>query len=1456
MAKASTPPTNVVQRRFNRKGLIILGVAIIVGLGLLFPLMSLSNRSTRESALAQVKASEKAGNLDLALRHVERYVATWPDDQAGLKIQARLLALSIQSSDQMLRAVQANDKALRVDPDGPDSQEIRRRLIRLYITLSDRIRGELSARKETGQQGGELRYRAAESLARQMIDREANDAEAHLLLALTLEGSAVGGDNKALDGAIDEFGRVLAMDPKDIAAAEHLAWLQFSRKKAPAAARATMDALLQAQPDSVPVRMARFQYFERAGDQAAASAELEAAAAKAPKDVVVQSSVAADAIRRRDYEKARLAIDAIPATVDNELRIRTLRGMLELNEQHPDEAIEEWRKGLVATEGTDLGLTMRLAYSLIQLGRLNEARPLVAQFQRLAGERGAPTARLLRALYELKAGHPGSAAKDLTRLTDQVGPDLLPEVYQALGRAHEALMDDSQALVAYRRLAALRPTSAEPRRAISRILALKNPADGLAELERALALNPNDPALLTEVGRLRFRQQLAVKPEQRRWEGVEAVVDQALKQDPKNFAAQTLRADVLAESGRMPEALGILKGAVDGPARDKLEVWLTYILALDRLGRFEEALKEIDRASAPGMVGDHASLRIARARILVETNRGQAARAVLTDDRDKVPKFERPELAHALAELCRELGDRDAARAALVDWAKQMPDSEAPGLNLISFAQTYDDDEAARLGLDALRSLGGDQEPYGLAARALELLRVGQSQANPAETTVATDPAELKRLDEADRRVTELSAEAPQLAIVPTLQGLILERRGRIDDAIEAYRRGTKDAGITPSLPRLVELLTRRQQFDEIERLKARYQSKADATGSPTLVRTFDQICANVALKLGDNQHAGKAVIDLIQAQPENLSLRLNLASLLVKQGKGKEADATLRQLTNLRPADTAPWLALVQFRVQHPELGDVNKLIDEVAAKFKGAHTELLTARLRWVVGDIPGAAKLYELAVARNGNDLPTLRDAVEFDEANARPKEAEVKLRRALAVDPKAAWAVRLLALILSNRPDRSSWAEAWSLIKPDGPAAGSAPEDRLVRATVLARSPEEAQRAQAGPALEALARDLPSASPVAVEVRVRLARAYLLGDRAGEAAALIAPIADDLDRPNAMALALGIEASARAKDIATARKRLARLETIEPKAPATFASRAWVQAGSNKPDEATATLTTAYDEAEAAEGGESLALGFQKLMARLGLKDGAMKLAERIARKWPKDAATLARMQLADGKVAEAIKSCQVAIEAGEVREAVGVASQILLEKRGDVATLQLVDDLASAAQAQAPKSPEVAVFVATLRHFQGRFDDEVRIYQAILATNPPRFGFLNNMAWTLSEGLQRYPEALERVDEAIRHEGLGSDNYEAGQMLDTKGVILFRLGRAEDAVKALEEGIKLDQLANRPTSATAYFHLARAYRKLDKAADYRRCRDLVRKLNLDPASLDPTDKADYPTVMEP
>ena len=141
-------------------------------------------------------------------------------------------------------------------------------------------------------------------------------------------------------------------------------------------------------------------------------------------------------------------------------------------------------------------------------------------------------------------------------------------------------------------------------------------------------------------------------------------------------------------------------------------------------------------------------------------------------------------------------------------------------------------------------------------------------------------------------------------------------------------------------------------------------------------------------------------------------------------------------------------------------------------------------------------------------------------------------------------------------------------------------------------------------------------------------------------------------------------------------------------------------------------------------------------------------------------------------------------------------------------------------------------------MARVRYLQGRFDEQVGLFQAILDRKPSDFTFLNDMAWTLSEDLHRPEKGLERADEVLERAGWQAN------FLDTRGVILTRLGKLDDAIKDLEAA------AAAIPSGRCLYHLARAYRKKGGGDDSRKARDRAEQAGLRPEQLQPSDRGEW------
>ena len=87
---------------------------------------------------------------------------------------------------------------------------------------------------------------AAEALARDLIQRDGGDAEAHRLLAHALELIAADGNAKALAEAAREHQCAERIEPGDVEGAERLAFLYAERFTDPGKALQVLDQLVQA----------------------------------------------------------------------------------------------------------------------------------------------------------------------------------------------------------------------------------------------------------------------------------------------------------------------------------------------------------------------------------------------------------------------------------------------------------------------------------------------------------------------------------------------------------------------------------------------------------------------------------------------------------------------------------------------------------------------------------------------------------------------------------------------------------------------------------------------------------------------------------------------------------------------------------------------------------------------------------------------------------------------------------------------------------------------------------------------------------------------------------------------------------------------------------------------------------------------------------------------------------
>jgi tetratricopeptide (TPR) repeat protein len=1500
-----------------RAALILTAFGLVAAVGL-YVLGGYQEDRALRSALAQVRGFHAAGaeekdpekrarDNDLALRHVNQYLASRPDDPEGLEIQAQLLAkidarAAMSVYEHLLRVDSWVDSSkeelikLEVDPNGPRAkaarrrlQETRRRLAELDIDYSNFYLTQQIARIMPEQTASQLKYHAAELLTDRLLDHpeaeyRVDDAEAHRLRAMALEGQIIPGkitrfvtvtdeegktvtdkegnpkkkETELLDYTINEYRAALKRDPGDLGAALGLARVYREKKKDTPAAREVMKDLLKARPDSVEVRLACHRFYKDIGDDKAAARELKEASNRSPEDLGVILTIAQDAMKgdHQDRVEAREKISKALEGANDEIRSRLLSilGNIESLEQNFKGAISAWEQGLELSGGTDADLTFRLAMIRIEQGDVARAAELVDQFRRLAGD----NARLLPWLEALLDERTGKLQRAIERLElvrdNKLNADgsIQEQVCLALGHCYEKQGDLDNAEKTYREAIKLAPGSAALRLSLAQLLLARQPEEAVKVVEQTLASSPDDPTLLVALTTARFQEQIARPSDRRNWASFDATFERAAvavkraaasaqladAASAANSRLDLIHAERLAAGGRLDEAIQSLKQAA-AKAPHSTEFATSSADVLLRQGHPDQALKVLEKASAPEAAGDRGILRIARAQILATLNRGREARALLLRDVDKLPAADRADVWRTLVLLCQSHGDRDTTRAAYSEWARQLPDDISPKFALLEMEFAANDEKAIhdRLAeLDPGRHQGARNDREDLAwslARARERLwrrsNVKDKDAQAGATLLA----------EADAMVAgvELTSTNP---VALLLKGQILEEEGKTANAIDFYSRAWS-RGSPEAMRRLVDRLTRPDIKSPDWKQKLEQLRQSDST------KELDRI---VAMSYFRNHDPSEATRVVEQSFRNPGGAKLWQAEMFELLGDSKKAEGVLRRLVEQEPNRLELWLTLVRHQADHDGARAAAETTEEIKGRFKAERPELLEAQCRSAANDRPGAVKAFDEALRRYPDDPAVLLAAAnQFIETGLSDR-AEACLRHLLDRNPKERTAARQLAVLLSARPQ--AWAQALALLGPEGPPNDTA-EDLLTRGAVLTRGADAAQRKKGMDLLGALVADLPADNKAAIAARDIMARFLIASGEVARASQVAATSA--LTGSDPAAISLYAEALLQSGQLDTAEAQIERLARVNAGNTSEANLRArLIQARSlqklAKPAKTAATLEQAYLARENAPAGEAFGREAFPMLLAMGpdARDVAEQMARRLAQHNPALSWMPAMMVVARGGGDEALTLCRTAAQAaenpGDLHEACRVALEIAVASRVESATVNRANEVIDAALGHNPNADDLLVMKAMLDHLMGLFEEEVRLYRAVLVRQPRNPVVLNNLAWALSEGLKQPSEALEKIGELINLTGRQAEN------LDTRGVILLRMGRIDLAIKDLEEVVQAEP------SGLRFYHLAHAYQKAGRDADFRKALEQVRKSGLTTATIDPAERADFEALMNP
>ena len=1401
--------TQGTRRRINFRALIVLTALFAVAVPGLLALKMIQDSRNKNSLLLEAEKQVKLNQVSLAIGYLNLYLERNPNDIEALDLKGKILADNARNDEQVSEAANINRLVIGKDGANPKRQETRRRLIKLELRLP----------------GG---ARSAEVLARKLIELGADDAEAHRLLGHALENLGVL-ENKSdlLEKARAEYEIAEKKEPGDVEGAERLASLYRDRLELPEKAEQVYNLLVEATA-KVPEKhamalLSRSRHFTLQKATAKADADLAQALIDAPTNSMVRLTAAQAAIQKRDPVTARGHLDAIAPNQRNDLRIKEAEGMIDLAEQRPDDAIAAWRSSLRLTGGSDADLTWRLAHVLLELGRLDQAEPLISQYRRLSGgELPNPRARYLRALSLLKSNHPKEALAEIEPARYKADKALEPHVHYLIGAAYESIRDSDKAIEAYKQAA---DTSAEwsaPWVAIARIENASKPSGGINIIESALNATPTDPKLLALRAQLLWREQVQKPLAERSWRDFEEALAKAKKVAPGSPDIAMVEADYLMTIGKTDDAIGLLEAASKLNPRTP-ELWIAQVNALVRDTRLSRALDVLDRAIAT--VGPQAPFFVTKASILVMKTQVSAAKAALSEGLAKVQEEQKPQLWKTLGEFYQARKDFPSAKASFEEWGKLQPENPDPKLALVELALAAGNEADIAKAVENVRQISGEKAYFWRYARVEDLLRD-----RPGEAPDAARDA--KRLADAQSLATEIQANDPQLGLGFILEGRVLEKRKEVDKAIEAYKKALRLNGGALAVSKLVDLLIRENRDKELDELK---------TTLAGLGPELERLAAVQALRMGNKGRAEQLAAMAVQGDPRGIDTKVWQAEVLNALGKPKEAEEALRALIAGSPNQPTAWLQLLMLQIAQRKTDEALKTIDLIREKVKTPFPELLSAQCYRAAGELQKADDAYQAAMARYPNELDVLKSAITFYEQAGRSETTEAALRAILRRDRRNGWAIRKLAQTLSARPgNRAYWDEAISLVGPD-PKPDDVPDDLLARAAVYADSPRPEDRQKAIAILQGIVKEIPTMAIAQDRLaKLLVAAGDLQTAKFHAAQALLV----DQPSPDSILFLAGILINL--KDFDGAQTQIDKLAAIDPEGLPLAELRGRMLVAKGQGQQAAELLEKAFS--THSEGPETLFIGEKmvRVLSSLDQMDSAERVARRLGTLGARGACILGELLSVRGKTDEALGLIRDAGKGtpADAETAGTSALTLAVRQSADPRWLTLaVELLGEAVKGSKPPSVDLLQKQALALHFQRKHPQEIEVYRAILARNPVNYMFLNNLAWTLSEDMGKPEEGIKWADEALKRIGPRS------AILDTRGVILSRLNRHAEAVLDLEAAVK-----ERP-DPVILFHLARAYQKKGQTGDALKTRQRAIDAGLTREKLSPPEQVEWDALMK-
>ncbi len=1355
-------------RYFNWKLAIVLVIGFVVlGVGA-FGLRQWRRTNRAEQGLVLGNEAYNEHRWEDAAENLGHYLAVERDDvSALLKYADAQLKIRPTKHNNVQQAIAAYRTVLRVDK---DNSEAAMRLTDIYLGIGSPGEAELIARRRL----------------------ETNrDPELHRILALALARQ------RKFKEAAAELKTIIQEHPEQILAYETLGQLIEQRPEDfPDVPAHWFSQAVENNPSSALAYMVRASFYRRSGDMAQALADLERAERQDLSDPIVRLRLAKELVNSDALDKAEGHLAAVQKDMPTDPGLWQTWAEFALKSQSQEKMLKIAETGLEELSSQPWDFMPIAAELFIRCGKLEDANDCISK---LSKKDISPAAvAFLRGLVAAEQGHLLEAVRHWEQSMESGNKSA--QVRLALASALSRLGNTQSAVRQLRTLISERPGSFEGHLALAKLLAQSgNWAETAEHAATAMGLSPEnpEPALLHLQAQMQLL--LAGSDDQRRvnaqmWQNMEKQLS-LLEETTAASEVRLLQFQFALQQGKFAEAKALvtqLKQTHLSQARIAMAE-AELLAAQDRVGeailRLSEIIKEFPQAAEP-----------VRYLAILSDQRGDREKCeeVIQDALARIGEpIAQRELGLLLAQFYTRWEQKDNAYQLLDKLAQRLPKDILLKRQLLLFEQVIKGPEQAQQLVDQIKSLEGEDG--------------WQWRYEQARVWFAADDFK-NRYPQIVALLRENMLANPDDQTSRMLLARSYERAGELQLAISTYREALN---LSPDDLRVI-----------IPTVAALYSAKAYGEAEQVLNRASRQklhhpelqrLQYQSHLRRGQLDSASDILQDLLSDDPNNQAACLSLALLKMRQDKFGEASELLTNLRNQNPNSLPVTAAQIQLNIRQGKPTEALQLSEEIVNNLDDASAYVLRARTYATLGQTDRATKDLEHAATIEPDNAEVWVARSDFYRSMGQQEKATADIQQALSLAPNDVQIQkRAISLFLASR-DLNRTREGKNLLEK---ALESNAEDTELR-LFKARSELAEGTAPAIENAERLLRKITEDQPETSEAWVLLGEIAIGQGQAGKA--MEAALRGLTYQPNDKRLLLLKARAEAARSPVLAVPTLRVLHELDSNdvGAAVLLADTYIRAG--EPKKAVDLLTKQLTTCDVSTR-RICKIALAVALYKNGDKVTAQKELDSLLESEPDDPSPLlAQAQLLKDDQLWSVLNQKVIDwrrkHPEDSRTPVIVARDLMAIEDGqakktaeDILRMVLRDDSDSA---------EAMSVLAILLETTGRSAQSAELYQRLLELEPDNLIAINNLAWIMCETQGKHQQSLELAQRGLRI----APNYV--DLIDTRGVVYYRLGELDRAVQDFSKCIELYP-STASSSVATRFHMARVLAKLgqkDKAIEH-------------------------------